>query len=504
MITGTTQPAAPAAFVPGAATAPATSGAASSTSAKDSGSTFDAALSALTGGTPVGQATAKPAAGRANATPANGAAQDAAATDWWRLGQADLLAMLAGNPATGSPETVGKKAAADENVDAQAEQSSPADADDVTVPVDVLALIAAPPTPPVQTTQQQSAGSTSGQPAQEGANAPLVPVPTVASAPTDKAKKADASDDEKLADAADDALAAAAHVAQPKPPGPHAKSQPAAGDAKAAAPVPVAPPAESTAQVAANATTPTASANEQPARASHDATTKGQTIAFDRVKPAAAEQPAQVEQSSAAVDAPTAAVAGNQHAFGNGAGEHGEHGSSGEQSHDAKASLTAGMPAAGAMLQSDFAAKLAPVVTAEVASTTPPSSHDSENINRLVHTMRVQVRDNVSEATISLRPEHLGEVKISIKVEGNSVTAVVHAESAGVREWLQTHEAALRSGLAEQGLQLDRLVVDAEKPAEERGDSPRQQQQQQPQEERQSRFRRQRGRQDDVRFEVSA
>ena len=82
-----------------------------------------------------------------------------------------------------------------------------------------------------------------------------------------------------------------------------------------------------------------------------------------------------------------------------------------------------------------------------------------ENIDRLVQAMRVIVRDGISEATVRLRPEHLGEVSIAVRVEGRTVSATVHAESAEVREWLHLQEDTLRSALQGQGLSLERLVV---------------------------------------------
>ena len=82
--------------------------------------------------------------------------------------------------------------------------------------------------------------------------------------------------------------------------------------------------------------------------------------------------------------------------------------------------------------------------------------------------MRVMVRGNVSEATLRLRPEHLGDVSVVVRVDGRVVTATVIAESAGVREWLQLHEEALRTGLQQQGLTLDRLVVQREARQERR------------------------------------
>jgi hypothetical protein len=92
----------------------------------------------------------------------------------------------------------------------------------------------------------------------------------------------------------------------------------------------------------------------------------------------------------------------------------------------------------------------------------------AENIGRLVQSMRVLVRDGASEATIRLRPEHLGDVNISLRVDGRSVSAVVRAEAAGVREWLQLQHESLRQSLALHGLSLDRLDVEPDERRERR------------------------------------
>jgi flagellar hook-length control protein FliK len=97
-----------------------------------------------------------------------------------------------------------------------------------------------------------------------------------------------------------------------------------------------------------------------------------------------------------------------------------------------------------------------------------PARIPGENLDELVQTMRVMVRGNLSEATVRLRPEHLGDVSVSVRVDGKVVTATVIADSAGVREWLQQHEEALRAGLQQQGLTLDRLVVQREARQERR------------------------------------
>jgi flagellar hook-length control protein FliK len=107
------------------------------------------------------------------------------------------------------------------------------------------------------------------------------------------------------------------------------------------------------------------------------------------------------------------------------------------------------------------AAPAAATATTVVAAPTAPSTMTpgEENIGRLVQAMRVNARPGAWEATVRLNPEHLGDVTIALRVERNSVTAVVKAEAAGVRQWLETQEQAVRSGMAEHGLHLERFVV---------------------------------------------
>ena len=84
----------------------------------------------------------------------------------------------------------------------------------------------------------------------------------------------------------------------------------------------------------------------------------------------------------------------------------------------------------------------------------------TENLSRLVQSLRVQARDGVSEATIRLNPEHLGEVTIAVRVERGTVTAIVRAESGDVRQWLRAQEDSIRSAMAQEGMRLDKLVVE--------------------------------------------
>jgi flagellar hook-length control protein FliK len=113
----------------------------------------------------------------------------------------------------------------------------------------------------------------------------------------------------------------------------------------------------------------------------------------------------------------------------------------------------------------------ATVGTAPAAAVTQLSADtmpEAENIGRLVQAMRINARPGAWEATVRLKPEHLGDVTIALKVEGNSVSAVVNAEAAGVRQWLESHEQAVRNGMAEHGLQLERFIV--QRDGQRRGD----------------------------------
>ena len=78
---------------------------------------------------------------------------------------------------------------------------------------------------------------------------------------------------------------------------------------------------------------------------------------------------------------------------------------------------------------------------------------------QIVQSMKLQWASGAGDATIRLKPEYLGDLSISIRVDEGQVTASLQASTPEVREWIQGHESMLRQGLADQGLTLDRLVV---------------------------------------------
>jgi flagellar hook-length control protein FliK len=180
----------------------------------------------------------------------------------------------------------------------------------------------------------------------------------------------------------------------------------------------------------------------------------------------------------------------------------GDRGSSGQPFEQPAASAPAPLNAATqAMPQPVFPVASLDVLVHQADAalgTTPsvPRDAEIENLSRLVESMKVQYRQGIPEATIRLKPEHFGEVTISIRVERGAVSAVMHADTPEAQQWLAGHEDRLRSGLADQGLHLDRYVVQRDRSQ----DQPRQQHQQQRQ--AFSRFRR--GQEPAERFEVTA
>ena len=98
---------------------------------------------------------------------------------------------------------------------------------------------------------------------------------------------------------------------------------------------------------------------------------------------------------------------------------------------------------------------------------------------QIVQSIRLHAVQGTTEARVQLKPEHLGALNITLKVEQNQVTATIQADVAAVRAWIESHESSLRQALSEQGLQLAKLVVheDGQQASkdEQGGEAPRRQ-----------------------------
>lgn len=102
------------------------------------------------------------------------------------------------------------------------------------------------------------------------------------------------------------------------------------------------------------------------------------------------------------------------------------------------------------------------VVATERTTATPaviPPDVAEQVTTHIVSSLRMQWKDGVGEARMILRPEALGAVTVSLRVEQGAVTAVVKAESAQVQDWVLQHQQALRAQLDAAGLRLDELSV---------------------------------------------
>ena len=93
------------------------------------------------------------------------------------------------------------------------------------------------------------------------------------------------------------------------------------------------------------------------------------------------------------------------------------------------------------------------------AYTSAASRAEETVLPQIVQSIRLQAVQGTTEARVQLKPEHLGSVNITLRVEHNQVTATIQADVAAVRQWIESHEASLRQSLAEQGLHLARLDV---------------------------------------------
>lgn len=113
-----------------------------------------------------------------------------------------------------------------------------------------------------------------------------------------------------------------------------------------------------------------------------------------------------------------------------------------------------------------FAASVAsvPVVGAPPAAVSDTASGEDLR-SQIVQAMRVQWHGTQGDARIRLRPEYLGELSISLRVEQGAVTAQLSASSPEVRQWIEANEALLRQGLAQHDLKLERLVITTEEPS---------------------------------------
>ncbi|MED4956610.1 flagellar hook-length control protein FliK [Paenibacillus sp. FSL R5-0527] len=89
----------------------------------------------------------------------------------------------------------------------------------------------------------------------------------------------------------------------------------------------------------------------------------------------------------------------------------------------------------------------------------PVENFAKEMSGFLVNKLEIVKLQGVSEAKISLYPEHLGQVDVRITMQGGQLTAHFMTEHAFAKESLEQQMSQLRSALQSQGLQVNKLEV---------------------------------------------
>lgn len=95
----------------------------------------------------------------------------------------------------------------------------------------------------------------------------------------------------------------------------------------------------------------------------------------------------------------------------------------------------------------------------QAAAVPLPAVVGEQVTSQIVSSLKLQWRDGIGEAKLHLRPDALGQVSLTLRVEQGAVTAVVRAESTQVQEWVLQHQQLLRQQLHDAGLRLDELSV---------------------------------------------
>jgi flagellar hook-length control protein FliK len=99
----------------------------------------------------------------------------------------------------------------------------------------------------------------------------------------------------------------------------------------------------------------------------------------------------------------------------------------------------------------------------------------------IVKSLKLQWNQGIGEARLQLKPEYLGELSVTLRVQGSTVTAVLQSDSPAVRAWVENHQGELRRALEEAGLSLDSLVIDADgHPRDQQDQAPPDDRRQQP------------------------
>lgn len=80
-------------------------------------------------------------------------------------------------------------------------------------------------------------------------------------------------------------------------------------------------------------------------------------------------------------------------------------------------------------------------------------------INQIVEKIKVDIKPDISEMKLILKPDHLGELSLKITTENNIITAQFVAENQQVKEVLQSNFSNLKDTLQQLGLIVNNISV---------------------------------------------
>ncbi len=101
------------------------------------------------------------------------------------------------------------------------------------------------------------------------------------------------------------------------------------------------------------------------------------------------------------------------------------------------------------------------IMNESIVNTTDITATKNVNqiVNQIVEKIKVDLKPDVSEIKLILKPESLGELSLKITTENNIITAQFIAESQQVKEILQANFNHLKDTLQQLGLIVDELSV---------------------------------------------
>jgi len=100
------------------------------------------------------------------------------------------------------------------------------------------------------------------------------------------------------------------------------------------------------------------------------------------------------------------------------------------------------------------------VRAAPVAAPVPQAPVSPQMVmDQIVQHMRYEVRGDITEVRIQLKPEHLGEVALRVAMQNGIVVAQFIAENQRVKEIIESNFNQLRDALEEQGINISEIEV---------------------------------------------